>query len=252
MQFMIRRTFFAVLLTIFCADLSIAQMFSYGGLEGRATQSLSFTTFLIDFQYDGSGMPDRLLDWDGEAYGFSFNRRNFAATVVIGSAESSTGIVDDKLKLVDATITGWGEIVRSKGSTTTIGLPIAIHSGFRSVDGDFVDAIDESFSYTVLGLGTGVSFEIEPSRTVSIQGRAWPMIGMAFRSFEGFAGSATLLDADLQFHFMRLFGKYGLSTGYGFRWQKWNTNESGLVRNVDDDLFDYKSNQHMLRLGLNW
>jgi hypothetical protein len=242
---------FAAISLLLCSPAK-GQMFSYGGYEGRATQALSLTTYLIDFEYDGDADPARRLDWDGEAYGLSFTRRNFAASVVFGSAKSTADVVEDNLQLVDATLTVWGEIVRSRGSDIGVGVPIVIHSGFRSVDGDFVNDIDESFSYTTLGIGTGVTVVAEPARSVEIQAHAWPAISMAFRSFEGFAGSSTLLDSDLQVHFMNLSGRYGLSLGYGFRWQKWNTNESGLVETVNDDLFDYKSAQHMLRLGINW
>jgi hypothetical protein len=238
-----------VLISVVSAD---AQMFSYGGLERRATQALSLTTYKIDFVYDGSGEPMHRLDWDGWAYGLSFDRRNFFARIVFGNAGTDFESVSGKLHMVDVALSGWGELVRTRGSSASVGLPIVIHSGFRSVDGNFVNTVDEAFSYTVLGIGTGVSFEAEPAHSVNVQAHAWPVIAMAFRSFEGFAGTSTMVDADLQVHFMNLFGRYGLSAGYGYRWQKWNTDDSGLVGNVDPALFDYKSNQHMLRLGLNW
>lgn len=229
-----------------------AQMFSYGGYEGRATQALSITTYLIDFQYDGDiEGPVPRLDWDGSAYGVAFTRRNIAASIVFGNVKTDANPDVDDLQLVDATLSAWGEIIRSRGSDVSIGLPIVLHSGYRSVDGDFQN-VNDTFSYTVLGLGTGVTFDAEPARTVNIQARAWPAIAMAFRSFEGFAGSSTLVDSDLQIHFMNLFGRYGLSLGYGYRWQKWNTDDVVLVTNVSRDVFDYKSNQHMIRLGLNW
>lgn len=239
------------ILCLFAAPAS-AQMFSYGGYEGRATQALSFTTHFIDFDYDGDGDPETRLDWDGNAYGFTFDRQNVTASLVFGRAESIDETLSEKLSLVDASLIAWADVVRSRGTTATLGVPIVIHSGFRSIDGDFVDDLAESFSYTVLGIGTGITAGFEPARTISVNARVWPAITMAFRSFEGFAGSSTLLDADLQAHFMNLFGRYGLSAGYGFRWQKWNTNDSGLVQDVDDNLFDYKTSQHMLRLGLNW
>ncbi|HUF10230.1 MAG TPA: hypothetical protein VMO47_12985 [Rhodothermales bacterium] len=234
------------------AEPAAAQMFSYGGYDGPATQALSVTTYLIDFRYDGDGDPLRRLDWDGMAYGVTFERRNIAVSIVFGNSESTTGAFTDNLRMVDATLSVWGDVVRSRGSTASVGLPIVIHSGFRSVDGDLVSDLDESFSYTVLGIGTGATFEAEASRSILIQAHAWPAIAMAFRSFEGFAGSSTLIEGDLRVHFMNLFGRYGLSAAYGYRWQKWNTNETGLTANDDGELFDYKSNQHMLRLGLNW
>jgi len=229
-----------------------AQMFSYGGFESRATQSLSVTTHLIDFKYDGSSDFDTRLDWNGTAYGVAFNRRNFAVSIVFGSAHADSSDFDENLRLVDATLSGWADLIRSRGSSVQFGLPLVLHSNFRTVDGDFTNDYDESFNYTVVGLGSGVTFGAEPSASVEIEARALPIIAMAFRSFEGFAGSSFIVDSDVGVHFMHLFGRYGLSFGYGFRWQKWNTKDVVGFTNVEQDLFDYKSNQHMLRLGLNW
>lgn len=240
--------FFAIAFT----GTAAAQMFSYGGYESRATQSISVTTHLIDFKYDGSSEFDTRLDWNGTAYGVSFNRKNFALSIVFGSANADSSDFDESLRLVDATISGWADLIRSRGSSIQVGLPLAIHSNFRTVDGNFTNDFDESFNYTVLGLGSGITLEAEPSGSVEIQARALPIIAMAFRSFEGFAGSSFIVDSDVGVHFMHLFGRYGLSLGYGFRWQKWNTKDVVGFTNVEQDLFDYKSNQHMLRLGLNW
>lgn len=229
-------------------------MFSYGGLERRATQSLSATAYKIDFTYDGGSgdAPLHRLDWEGWAYGLTFDRRNFSAAIVFGSADSPFETVSGSLHLVDASLSGWGEIVRTRGSGASVGLPIVLHSAFRNVDGDFTSNQAEAFSYTVLGLGSGLTFEAEPAPSVNIQAHAWPVIAMVFRSFEGFAGSSTLIDSDVQVHLMNLFGRYGISVGYGYRWQKWNTNDVVLITNVEQDIFDYTSKQHMLRLGLNW
>lgn len=242
------------LIVLLCTVTANGQMFSYGGLERRSTQSLSATAYKIDFTYDGAPADGGLnrLDLDGWAYGLTFDRRNFSAAIVFGSARSPFETVSGNLHLVDASLSGWGEIVRTGGSTAGVGLPIVIHSGFRNVDGDFTSNQAEAFSYTMLGLGTGLTFEAEPSPSVNIQAHAWPVIGMVFRSFEGFAGSSTLIDSDVQVHLMNLFGRYGISVGYGYRWQKWNTNDVVLTTNVERDVFDYKSKQHMLRLGLNW
>ena len=54
-----------------------AQMFSYGGTERRSVQSFSFTTYLIDFSYNGQGQPDVPLDFSDPAYGVMYNRPSF-------------------------------------------------------------------------------------------------------------------------------------------------------------------------------
>ena len=87
---------------------------------------------------------------------------------------------------------------------------------------------------------------------LSDRGR-YDRIAMSFRSFQGFAGSSFLVDSDAQLNVVDALGSIGLSLAYGFRYQTWNNGDSGLPGAViREDQYDYKSSQHMLKVGINW
>ena len=229
-------------------------MFSYGGTERRSVQSLSFTTYFVDFDYNGSGDPVNRLDFSAPAYGIVFSRPSFAAAVVWATPDRNETLGGGSLNFVDATVSFWGNIFgRRAGENTIVGIPIVVHSGFRSVEPPFSTSPNDGFSYTTLGLGGGLSVHSEITSRFWFDLRAWPAYSMTFRSFEGFAGGSFLVDSDVQVHLVDLFGSMGISLAYGYRYQTWNNNETGLPGGIARaDQFDYKSGQHMLKAGINW
>lgn len=248
-----------LVLTLLVSVQTYAQMFSYGGSEHRAVQSLAFTTQFIDFAYDGSGSPTNRLDFNGPAYGVSYNRPNFSATIVWGSnprsvsqIEDNPVFINDDISLIDATLQFWGNIFRLGQGSSRFSFPIVIHSGYRSVSGSLSTGPNDSFSYSLLGIGGGLAFASEPAGKIHIEARAWPVINMAFRSFQGFSGSSFLVDSDILVNIPDIFGSIGLGLGYGYRYQDWNTDDSSLINGFSRDTFDYKSNQHMVRIGISW
>ncbi len=243
-----------LLVAIIFPGISAAQMFSYGGTERRSVQSLSFLTYFIDFEYNGSGDPNSRLDFSEPAYGVTYNRPGFSAAVVWGSSEREPGTAAGNLNIVDASVTFWGNIIRSRsGSEMQFGVPIVIYSGYRSVDPSLSASPNDAFSYSVLGIGTGATFSTQIGSKLWIDLRAWPVIAMSFRSFQGFSGSSWLVDSDAQINIVDFLGTFGLNFGYGYQWQVWNNDESNLVTGpIGREQFDYKSGQHMLRVGINW
>ncbi len=229
-------------------------MFSYGGTVRRSVQTLSFVTYFIDFKYNGLAEPDVRLDFTEAAYGLAYNRPSFSAAIVWGSASREPGTIGTDLNIVDGNVAFWGNIIRSRpGTSIHFGIPIVIYSGYRSVIPALSTTTNNGFNYTNLGVGTGATFHAELSSHFWMDVRAWPVISMTFRSFEGFAGSSFLVDTDIQLHVVDLLNTSGLSVGYGFRYQSWNNNESGLPGGIlRADQFDYKSTQHMVRAGINW
>jgi hypothetical protein len=231
-----------------------AQMFSYGGTVRRSVQTLSFVTHFIDFEYNGRGDPVQTLDFSEPAYGVMYNRPSFAGAIVWGSSSREPGAEGGNLNIVDATATFWGNVIRSNpGGSSQFGIPIVIHSGYRSVNPVLSSSPNDQFAYSSLGMGAGATFHSELASRFWFDIRVWPIMSMSFRSFEGFAGSTFLVDSDAQFHVIDLFGSMGLSVGYGYRYQVWNNKESGLPGGIiRADQFDYKSSQHMVRAGISW
>ncbi|MEX0599276.1 MAG: hypothetical protein WD021_02435 [Rhodothermales bacterium] len=228
-----------------------AQMFSYGGDRPRSVQSVSFVYQLIEFTRDGEGQAGQTFDFSGPAYGLTYARPNVTASIVYGP-ESEDDTRD--LRLLDATIATWGEVVLSGSPTSDrLFLPIGLQSNYRRVaPRGSENSLVDSFNLTVLALGAGLGYTADLRESARFEIRAMPMIGIALRAFGESTGVSYLLDTDARLHLLEVAGRVGLSAGYAFRLQSWNVSGSDLLLGVQDDLFDYSSAQHVFTIGINW
>jgi hypothetical protein len=239
------------------AQAAPAQQFTYDRDERRATQSVSFGYTAIDFQYNGEGTPRTSFAFREPAYGVVYTRPNFSAAIAFGEQAAPDTSGDRRpLRLLDASITTWGEFFmprRGSGGAARLFVPIALHSDYRrvSLEGE-ENSLVESFNVTVLGLGIGLGYEGQFGPHVGLDARALPIAGLAVRSFGDAAGTSYLVDTDLQLHLSRLVGRVGLTLGYGFRYQVWNGAASTLLAELTADLYDYRGSQHLFRVGVNW
>lgn len=243
------------LLLVSVSDVASAQLFSYDREAPRPTQTLSFVTSAIDFNYDGGGDPTDRFDFDGLAYGVQYTRPSLNVSVLIGSHLPDRAPEDEKLQLIDASLYTWGEIGLTRdlsGGLNRVFVPILLHSSHRRVAvEEEADTAVDAFSVTVLGIGTGIGFNGQFG-FVQIEARATPIIGIATRSFGDATGSSTQFDGDLMLHFGPVVGRFGLSVGYAFRSQRWNVGSSDLLEDESEDLFDYAGSQHLFRAGISW
>jgi hypothetical protein len=214
------------------------------------TQAVSAGFFLIDFTFAGDVRPDPVFDFTEPAFGLTYARPNFFATFAFGNQSGAAG--EDDLRLLDFSMLVWGEVEPfrfEKESRARFFVPIALHSGYRRVSRQGArDNLLDAFEVSVLGLGGGAGFEVR-GKGVRVEGRALPVIGLAFRSFGNSTGLSTFFDADLQVHLGPFADAFGLTLGYGFRLQRWNPGGSGLV---SGDFFDYSGSQQLFRVGVNW
>ena len=250
-----RPTFF-LLASLLLADTALAQQFSYGIGGPRAVQSLSFGYTVVDFRYDGDGSPRTSFAFSEPAYGAVYTRPNLQAAIAFGEQPAADTAFDGRpRRLVDASLTTWGEwlLGGTVGGPARVFVPIALHTDYRRVSQRGEESsLAESFNVTVLGLGAGLGFEGRFGERLTLEARATPIIGIAVRNFGDSAGNARLLDADVQLHAGQLAGRFGLSLGYGYRYQIWNGTSSTLLQDLAEDLFDYRGSQHVFRVGVNW
>ena len=245
-----------------------AQLFPYGGSAPQGIGGLSLVYKAIDFDFAGTIPPDlpeadQPLAFEGPAFGLAYTRPNLSATVAYGSESrvSSRGV-----RVFDATVIAENNLIDLASSESSrLYVPVLLLSNYRRAalrrTGDSIRGI---FSVTVLGLGTGLGWSIQPggSGNTRIEGRATPVLGIALRSFGDSTGSSWLLDADVHVHRLNVFGRLGLSIGYGFRFQAWNLGGTEIspfpgvvapqVPTEQRDLYDYSGSQHVVSLGLNW
>lgn len=241
---------FVLLLFLFHPLSADGQMFSYGD-RPRAVQSVSFAYQIVDFTYQGSSGTNPTFDFSGPAYGVYYTRPNIAASILYGPESDDTS---RNLRLLDAAITTWGEIMLAGSETSSrIFLPIGIQSNYRRVapEGSENSLVD-SFNITVLALGAGIGYSSQPGTAVRFEARAMPFIGIALRAFGESTGVSYLTDGDVRVHLPELVDRVGLSVGYTYRAQRWNVNGSDLLIDVEDDLFDYVTGQHLFTFGINF
>ncbi|HEX7071868.1 MAG TPA: hypothetical protein VF190_13730 [Rhodothermales bacterium] len=232
-----------------------AQLFSYDREAPRPTQAVAFIYVPVDFNYTGGGEPIDRFDFDDVAYGLQYTRPGLQIAVMLGNHRPPGATADEDLQLIDASLFTWGEIGLTRelsGGANRIFIPIALHSGHRrvAVEDEAETAID-AFSVTVIGIGTGVGFNLEHGM-MQVVARATPAIGIATRSFGDATGSSTLFDGDVSLHIGPLIGRFGLHFGYAYRSQRWNVGSSDLLEDVAEDYFDYSGSTHLVRAGISF
>lgn len=230
-----------------------AQFISFDADPQRPIEAVSAGYFLIDFAFDGDEEPLFSFDFDGPAFGLAYSRPNFLATLAYG--EQNADADEEGLRLIDFSLTTWGAAYLAGTGTgpTQLFVPIVLFAHLRRVSPTGRDIPEiEAFNVTVVGLGAGLGLSQALGRGSRFEARAHPGLGLASSAFVESFGSSWLVVADAQLHLGPLFGRYGLSLGYAFRHQVWNINVSDLFPAISDELFDYRSRQHLVRLGLHW
>ena len=221
-------------------------------------QSLSLGYIPVHFAYDGDDpAPPVRFGFDAPAYGAVFTRPNLKASVAIGTDEQpdAEGVERDR-RLLELALFAWGAfypVPEWAGERYRLYVPVLLHSGFRRVrDSGPADDFDNDFDVTSLGLGTGVGAGGRLGERVLFEARATPVFGLATRQFDGSVGTTRLFDADVQVHLGPLFGRLGISAGYGFRAQAWNLRGSEFLNEAVAELYDYRGSQHSFRVGVNF
>lgn len=223
-------------------------------VAARPVQALHVAPTWIDFTYAGAGDPRVSFAFRGPAYGLAFSRPRIVAGLLLGEDAAEKGDADQRpRRLVDFSLTTWGEFARRRRSQAVLFVPVALHTGHRRVarEGDARSLVD-AFNITVVGLGGGAGLRAGLGPRLLLEARALPVVGVALRSFGDSAGYSWLGEADVQLHTAPVVGRFGLSAGYGFRLQQWQMGSSTLLAEVTQNLYDYRTAQHTLRLGLNW
>lgn len=232
-----------------------AQQFSAGNDDGAPVQALSFGITAVDFRYDGRGTPRTSFAFEGPAYGVVYTRPNLHLALAFGAQAGRDAGGDPRtLRLVDAALTTWGAFLQPRRKAATrFYVPVALHTGYRRVSPEGEEnSLTESFNTTVVGLGAGVGLAQRLGRQGRLAARATPIVGLATRAFGDGVGTSYLLDGDVQLDLGPVARRYGLTLGYGFRYQVWNGGKSGLLGEVTRDLFDYRGLQHSFRAGIGW
>ncbi|PIQ63431.1 MAG: hypothetical protein COV99_02785 [Bacteroidetes bacterium CG12_big_fil_rev_8_21_14_0_65_60_17] len=216
------------------------------GSDRAINQTLELTVSVIDFYFDGSDTDEPVFDFNEPAYGVAYSRPGFLARFARGSQDSG----EDDLRLTDFMITAsgaWRPWPRATGFQPTV--PLGVHSGYRRVSRDEDRGTFNAFEFTTLAIGAGLGAEANGARA-RWRLRVIPMIGIAQRSLGTDTGSSTMLDANTHVTLGPLNDQFGISVGYGFRWQAWDVDASDFNEAATDDTFDYTGTMHTFRIGI--
>ncbi len=228
-----------------------AQLFSYGRVAQQRAGVLSIVWQTVDFKPDTNRPTEGAPMFTGPAYGIMYARANISATVTYGPESSAA---DHSSRLLDVSFATWSRLFSIGASETSrLYLPLTLQTNYRRVaPKGQANSPFGSFQVTVIALGAGLGGSAERGKSVRFEARAAPALGIALRSFGGSTGMAWLVDAGARMHIREVFGRFGLSAGYGFRTQSWRVGEANLILEPTQTRLDYLGSWHMITLGLNW
>ena len=243
-------SFFVFLLV---CDVSYAQPFFFGNDAPRETSAGMVGYSIVNFKFDGENSPLQPLSFDAPVYTLTYSRTNVYAAFSFGSQMAPDTTTRD-LSFIDFSGALWGEVFFSEKATEAahrIFAPITFYTNYRKVAPKGIDVLEE-FNITTIGLGIGLGYYGKFSDNVMVEARSVPVIGLAVRSLGDSAGTARLLDNDVQIHLGSVFNSIGVSLGYHFRVMIWDIKTSSVFGGLSQDLFNYRENNQTISIGLNW
>lgn len=215
--------------------------------QGVASSSAGLTAVSIDFRFDGSAPSEVVFAFDEMAYGLFYNRQSLVLAYVRGS---QTIADDDQLALTDFSLSGWLPFrffETSKGSEIDVFFPLGLESNYRRIRRTKQGVEIDAFEYTVLAAGTGFGVSSALLNGV-ISARSLAYYGIASRSFGFDTDTSAILRLDADWTSGPITDRFGVTVGYGYRWQKWYSDMGDLT----GDDFDFVGKQHSVRLGMSF
>lgn len=237
----------AALLLLALLPVAAQAQISYGG-GPEAYQSVTPAYIGVDFTFDGGELPESSFEFVEPVWGVVYTRPGFAFSAARGRQKASDA---DDLTLTDVLLLGYGAFTpfRSESRSFELLLPVGLSSGYRKVSRDSDDSVIQAFEFTTLSIGAGLGFGHRTEKT-NLLVRAMPFYGLATRSIGNENGSTTTFDADVELGIGPLTDRFGVTLGYGFRWQKWNLKASAFFEGISNETFDYSGTMHTFRVGL--
>ena len=228
-----------------------AQLFPYGRVAQPRAATLALAWQAIDFQASQDASLQGAPSFSGPAYGVLYARGNISASIAYGPKSADE---EGDARLLDFSVETWNRLFSIGASETArLYVPLTLQSNYRRVapPGE-ADSPFSSLQVTMLGLGAGLGGSVERGSKVRFEARGAPALGVAFRSFGGSAGVAWLVDASARVHVREVFGRMGVSAGYGFRTQFWRAGRPNRLLEPEQTRLDHHGSRHMLALGLSW
>jgi len=226
------------------------------GAGAQTRQSAGLTVTMPDFGPQGAscavedpqGGCEQFFDFtfDHPILGLFYSRPGIQLFIGRGQ-QGGNGEVGD-FELLDTSINVYGAARPFSGERERplqFVLPYGLHSGYRRISAGGRSVSTDQFEATVIAIGAGAGLMKVEGRT-QFNARVMPHFGLASQSLGFGNGTTSLVDADAEVTFGPVKGRFGISIGYAFRWQKWNMSGDFVARRK------FEGSQHGLRLGVFW
>ncbi|TYP93750.1 hypothetical protein LX73_1461 [Fodinibius salinus] len=235
----------AIIILIFLLpQVGTAQMFSMGDdspqyVKPQNEVYAGLELMSVSYRGTNSAQPDRGL--------FSFNgsviRLGYQSPTVdfsVGKGGPITGINDVSYFDIGGKLNFGIPLYRSKAFE--VQLPFRLLSRYTVMNSsNFVQSLFSRFNFGSLAGGIGTKLIVRPTENIRIDLGAVPSYGFAFASGGLFGGSLTSIAGKSRLYFDGLFGNLGLSVGYNYDFRNYD---------IDDEVYDYRMNGHVVLLGM--
>ena len=201
----------------------------------------------IDFRFDGNAPAELEFTFTNPTYGVYYSRQEITFSYAVGTQTLGSG---EKLSLTDATISGWIPLFQfgeGGDGAFTFFIPAGLSSDFRRITRTQGSTEIDAFEYTgvAAGAGVGVGTPIAGGYFLST---ALPLFGIASQSFGNSTDTSALLTAGAEWISPQVAGRFGVSLGYGYRWQKWYSD----VGRISGHSYDFVGTRHEIKVGLSF
>ena len=205
-----------------------AQMFSVSEKKERINKPVTIIrvgTSITDFKYKGKeyGTNQRLLELDNAIFEVMIETFGLTANAKIGN--SITGL--DNGSFLDLNLRFKNDFNIIKTKTLQAGIPIQLSSGLTTSNSDFTR---NRFNQTHFAGGTGLFFNINPSKKLEIHNHG--VYGYGFSSSNGgfFGGTLNYLDVGTKINVLNVIGERTLSIAYAYILRSYD---------IDEEIYDF-------------
>ena len=215
------------------------------GSQDVPAQRIGLEMSSIDFRFDGNAPSEIVFAFTNPTYGVFYSRQEISFSYARGAQDIANG---DRLVLTDATMSGWMPLRPFNGeSKVDVFFPVGLNSDFRRITRTQGTTEIDAFEYTVIAAGAGIGFGLETAPGM-LTAYALPFYGIASRSFGNDTDTSAILTVNAEWISRPFAGRFGVSVGYGYRWQKWYSD----VGRITGDSFNYIGSRHSFRVGLSY
>lgn len=216
------------------------------------TQSVGLEIGTIRF---GADDPDLITGFrvDAVAPGLVFRRPGLSLALRRATDDGPPGDPVRQIELWDLAMRFWGDLhlFGSSSGQVVPFVPVGVAVTYRRVDGRDGRADVILFDYQSFALTAGLGAALRAAG-LRAEARVMPRGGFATRSFGTSTGAVYGLDAGTRLIRPGLVGRFGLSLGYTYLWDRWRVGSADPEGLRPGGRTWYTGHGHRFEVGITW